>query len=299
MNIHKSIQKIVRRRELQREKTARIKTILILATVLFIGIFIGNIFLENNFSITGLVTGNLPDVGDSNWGTILNNYLLQEHTSTGAHKNVTVAGDLNVSGIIRSDNWTNVSITESQISNLHVWNATNSSYRTLDNLTFEGNGNFTGNLTIGGNLSIEGVMSPNTWPSFSVNKGGTNQVSCGTSYQLITWSTEEYDTNNNFDLSTERFTPTVPGKYILTARVLFSTGATANTLHVTINKSGNLYKTAHTVLDGAGDSGIQVTAIVDANGTGDWFEVWAYNANNADTCYGDTTKTFFQGTRIA
>ncbi len=82
MNIHNSIQKIVREREI--EKKRRIKSTIALAAILFIGIFIGNFFNQNaNFSITGLVTGNLPDVGDSNWGTILNNYLLQEHTSTG------------------------------------------------------------------------------------------------------------------------------------------------------------------------------------------------------------------------
>ncbi len=99
MNIHNSIQKIRIRRELQEERYAKIKSFVALAAMLFIGIFIGNIFTQNtNFSITGLVTGNLPDVGDSNWGTILNNYLLQEHTTTGAHGNVSVSGDLNVTG---------------------------------------------------------------------------------------------------------------------------------------------------------------------------------------------------------
>ncbi len=145
MNIHNSLKKIVREREI--EKKRRIKSIIALAAVLFIGIFIGNIFTQNDFSITGLVTGNLPDVGDSNWGTILNNYLLQEHTSTGAHRNVTVEGDLNVSGIIRSDNWTNVSITGSQVSD-------DGTYRTLNNLTFVGDGNFTGNLSIGDKITF-------------------------------------------------------------------------------------------------------------------------------------------------
>ncbi len=140
MNINYTLKKIIRRRELQREKITRIRRIVILLSVFFVGIFIGNIFTQNDFSITGLVTGALPDVGDSNWGTILNNYLLQEHTTTGSHKNVTVEGD------IKADNWTNVSITESQISDLQ-------SYRTLDNLTFVGDGNFTGNLNVIGNLT--------------------------------------------------------------------------------------------------------------------------------------------------
>ena len=150
MNIHNSIQKIRIKRELQKERTARIKSFVALAVVLLLGIFIGNLFTQNtNFSITGYATGALPTVGgdSGNWGTVLNNYLSQEHTEEGAHKNVTVSGSLNVSGIIRSDNWTNVSITESQISGF-------GNYRTLDNLTFVGDGNFTGNLSIGDKITF-------------------------------------------------------------------------------------------------------------------------------------------------
>ena len=156
MNIQKSINKIVREREI--EKKRRIKSIIALAVVLFIGIFIGNIFLDNDFSITGLVTGNLPDVGDSNWGTILNNYLLQEHTNTGAHGNIT------------SNNWTNVSITESQISDLQ-------SYRTLDNLTFVGDGNFTGNLSVGDKITFRlGEVIDNLVDGWITITGGLNVV---------------------------------------------------------------------------------------------------------------------------
>jgi len=103
MKIHNSIQKIISKREARKKR--RIKYTIILFFVFFIGIFIGNIFVQNDFSITGLVaSGVLPTVGGDagNWGTVLNNYLLQEHTSTGGHKNVNVEGDLNASGSIRA-----------------------------------------------------------------------------------------------------------------------------------------------------------------------------------------------------
>ncbi len=135
MNINYSLKKIRKIREIERERSAKIKTFVALLAVLFIGIFIGNIFTQNDFSITGLITGNLPDVGDSNWGTILNNYLLQEHTAEGGHGNIT------------SNNWTNVSITENQISDLK-------SYRTLNNLTFVGDVNVTGDTNLTGNLTL-------------------------------------------------------------------------------------------------------------------------------------------------
>jgi len=135
-----------------------------------------------NFSLTGYVAeGRLPTVGgdSGNWGTILNTYLQQEHDVNGSHRNVTVngylnvTGDVNVSGIVRSNNWSNVSITESQISDLQ-------SYRTNDNLTFVGNVNITGNLTISGNIS-DGTPAKNTLyakalPKAWVNFDGTD---CG------------------------------------------------------------------------------------------------------------------------
>ena len=161
MNIQKSINKIVRERERRKNKFTRLRNVLVLITTLLLGIFIGVFFMQSDFSITGFASGVLPTVGGNSgsWGTILNNYLSQEHTSTGGHKNVTVEGDLNVSGLIRGNNWTNVSITESQISDLHTWNSTNSSYRTLDNLTFEGDVNVTGNLSVTNNLSVGGNLN--------------------------------------------------------------------------------------------------------------------------------------------
>ncbi len=123
MNIHNSLKKIIARKDLQKKRYERIRRIVILLSVFFVGIFIGNLFTQNpNFSITGFATGALPTVGgdSGNWGTVLNNYLSQEHTSTGGHKNVTIEGDLNVSG----------------------------------NFNVTGNTNLTGNLTLGEKITF-------------------------------------------------------------------------------------------------------------------------------------------------
>jgi hypothetical protein len=56
------------------------------------------------------------------------------------------------------------------------------------------------------------VNTATSGPSFSVHKNGTNQTVVTSTITLLTWSTESFDTNNNFDLSTGRFTPTVAGK---------------------------------------------------------------------------------------
>ncbi len=135
MNIQKSINKIVRERESKKRKYERVRKVLILVTTLFLGIFIGSFFLQSDFSITGFASGALPTIGESNWGTILNNYLLQEHTTNGTHGNVTaenlnVSGNFNLSGDLIAGNSnlfvnsTNVGIgTTSPVANLHISDA--------------------------------------------------------------------------------------------------------------------------------------------------------------------------------
>ena len=50
-------------------------------------------------------------------------------------------------------------------------------------------------------------------PAFSVQMGSTQSISSGT-YTKLQFNTKNYDTNNNFDATTNyRFTPTVAGYY--------------------------------------------------------------------------------------
>ncbi len=157
--------------------------------------------MQSDFSITGFASGALPTVGESGWGTILNNYLSQEHTVEGGHSNIT------------STNWTNVTVTSSQITNFNEsvwelagngtlmltsnWNSTNSSYRTLDNLTFEGDVNVSGNLNVTGNLTVNGNISQSETPDANtlyakslpkawVNFDGTDSSSCTGTPKLCT-----------------------------------------------------------------------------------------------------------------
>ena len=74
-------------------------TLAIISVLLFSYVLLS--FAPVDFSITGFAAdGRLPTIGSDggNWGTVLNNYLQQEHTINGSHKNVSVAGYLNVSG---------------------------------------------------------------------------------------------------------------------------------------------------------------------------------------------------------
>lgn len=132
-------------------------------------------------------------------------------------------------------------------------------------------------------------------PSFSVHKNGTNQT-IGSAYVILTWSTEEFDTNNNF--TSNRFTPTISGKYLIQATIRFSIAFTADIIWVAIYKNGVLYKESTHAAPNQSSVNLPVSDVIDANGTTDYFEIWVKNANNADTIEGGATLTYFSGCKI-
>ncbi|MCP6719697.1 MAG: hypothetical protein KJI71_05810 [Patescibacteria group bacterium] len=183
MNINYSIQKIRRHRELQGEKSRRIKNFVALAVVLFIGIFIGSFFVGNEISLTGYVTGNLPDVGESNWGTILNNYLLQEHTTNGTHGNVT-AENLNVSGNFNLIG--NLSVGDKITFRLGeiIDNIVDGFITITGGLNVSGEINSTG-LNVNGNINLTGNLTDSSGGIISIPSGAVmyfNLTTCPTGW---------------------------------------------------------------------------------------------------------------------
>jgi hypothetical protein len=123
-----------------------------------------------------------------------------------------------------------------------------------------------------------------------VHKNGTNQTVTASTQTLLTWTTEVFDTNNNF--ASNRFTPTVSGKYLfyLNVRCSDGTGCIAY-----IKKNGNDYATRE--IDVAGH-GVDVSAIVDMNGSTDYIEAYVYDISGT-TIAGLEDHTYFTGALIA
>lgn len=140
------------------------------------------------------------------------------------------------------------------------------------------------------------TLAGSAWPSFSVNKGGSDQTNVGTALEIITWSTELFDTNSDF--ASNRFTPTVAGKYLLTVTLNFSSPADQDGLQCAIYKNGVAVHQSTIRAAKAGSESVVVTCVVDANGSSDYFEVFGADANTADTVNGAITATFFCGCRI-
>lgn len=135
-------------------------------------------------------------------------------------------------------------------------------------------------------------------PAFSVNKSGTNQTVTAGASTLLTWSSELFDTNNNFDIGTNRFTPTVPGKYLITLNVGFTSAGPGDYVSAQIRKNGSISKQT-TIVTTAASQGLQthVSAIVDMNGSSDYIE--GYAGTDLTTIKGTVGATGMDGILIS
>jgi hypothetical protein len=142
--------------------------------------------------------------------------------------------------------------------------------------------------------AADGVtMVSGNMPAFSAYQSSAQTLSSNT-YTKLQFQTEEFDTNNNFDSTTNyRFTPTVAGYYQV--NVGTSVGATPSSIYVTIYKNGNVYKGNY--LGVAGSIGANLSALVYLNGTTDYIEGYALFGTGQAVAT-DTNFTYFQATMV-
>ena len=87
------------------------------------------------------------------------------------------------------------------------------------------------------------TLSGSGWPSFSVHRNAINQTLTASVWTKVAFTTEEFDTNSNFDSATNyRFTPTVAGKYLLSGIIGFLSVSNGEYAQGAIYKNGSLYK---------------------------------------------------------
>jgi hypothetical protein len=148
-------------------------------------------------------------------------------------------------------------------------------------------------------------------PAFSVHRNGTNQTGITSGdWTKVRFTTEEFDTNGDFEAdaddsggaSESRFTPTVAGKYLLTAAIAWDTDLSERPAVCAICKNGTLYKQIR-IIHATSVSGVSqshpISVIVDANGSTDYFEVYCWQNFTNAVLDGASDKTFFSGCRIA
>lgn len=143
----------------------------------------------------------------------------------------------------------------------------------------------------GVNLPMGGVA-----PAFSAYQSSAQTALAGSTFTKVQFQTKDYDTNSNFDSTTNyRFTPTVAGYY------QFNAGAAcANALGgliVSLYKNGGEYRRG---VISASVSGINSDSIVSTqlymNGTTDYVEVYAYqNSGTTASLSASSALTWFNG----
>jgi hypothetical protein len=125
------------------------------------------------------------------------------------------------------------------------------------------------------------VMVSGNMPAFSAYQG-TSQTLTGGVYTKIALNTERFDTNSNFDSTTNyRFTPTVAGYYQINYEVYGTTTATISQFIGALYKNGSAYE--YGIIGAANLSQAHSGAtLVYMNGSTDYLELYI-NVNGTGT----------------
>ena len=118
--------------------------------------------------------------------------------------------------------------------------------------------------------TVTGAGGVNT-PAFKAKQTATQSIPNGTATKMTSISTEIFDTDNNF--ASDAFTPTTAGKYFFIINARYATDTDAQYAGVQLRKNGSAASQAYTVIQDY--NRVILTSIQEANGTGDYFEVYA------------------------
>ena len=136
-------------------------------------------------------------------------------------------------------------------------------------------------------------------PSFKAVMSAVTAISNAGATKLVL-NLEEWDTNSNYDSATNyRFTPTVAGYYLITGS-MFMSAATTSRVGVAIYKNGSEH--AWQFMSGVTSSGganPQVSTIVYANGSSDYFELYAaQDYTSSVNASNNSVLTWFSGALV-
>jgi hypothetical protein len=135
-------------------------------------------------------------------------------------------------------------------------------------------------------------------PAFSASIT-SNQTLTASTITKLTFNSETFDTNNNYDPTTNyRFTPTVAGYYQINASVLLSDSASNTTnLLLYLYKNGSQYAYLRTLSVTGAYTSATLAYVVSMNGSTDYLEVYAQSVGNNGIAYG-SQGAYFSGALV-
>ena len=156
----------------------------------------------------------------------------------------------------------------------------------------------TGSMSTALPYQVAGKQAVNG-PAFSAYAEATLQTIPNGSLTKVLFQTEEFDTNSNY--ASSRFTPTVEGYYQINAEVRLDGASGTGEMMIVLYKNGSAYKRG-TNQQGtqiaANFWAMQVSSVVYANGTGDYFEIYVQQGSGGTvsvTAVNDPSITWFNG----
>ena len=155
----------------------------------------------------------------------------------------------------------------------------------------------TGAVVLGTSPSITGAtitVASTANPTFSAYVASNQSITAST-FVKVPFNTEEWDTNNNYDSTTNyRFTPTVAGYYLINSAV--STINSSTRAFASVFKNGAEAKRGNDCA--AAVNGVVVNALVSANGSTDYFEIHVYTNVGGTNLGGGAILSYFQASMV-
>ncbi len=135
-------------------------------------------------------------------------------------------------------------------------------------------------------------------PAFSAGPNATQSISAGT-WTKMQYNTEEFDTNSNYDASTNyRFTPTVAGYYQINGCAESTANSASGYFLVAVYKNGSAFKYGQNYKsDTSSGPSASIATLVYFNGSTDYVELYAIGAN-AWTRGGNLLASYFQASMV-
>ena len=149
--------------------------------------------------------------------------------------------------------------------------------------------------------ALPSAVAVSNTPSFMAYAPSGSGQSIGSASQTkVNFSTEFFDTDGKYDTSTSRFTPTVAGKYLITAGLSFAVTGDRNYVIIFIYKNGSELLKSINRSPNVDDNGVVISGIVDLDAD-DYVEIYAkQNTGSNQTITGSNSDrtTFFGGHKL-
>jgi hypothetical protein len=132
-----------------------------------------------------------------------------------------------------------------------------------------------------------------------VHRNGVDQTISDATWTRVNYTTETFDTGSAFDLTADKFTPTVAGKYLVIASCGYAGLSDGDLIRSDIYKNGASVAECINESNGSNIT-VVATMIVDMNGTTDYLEHYTHqDGTGSKSLYGAADRTYFQAIRIS